>query len=206
MNKIPDFITHYYLKDKGPFRNMMDLDDSEFRSLIEELQERRKNDRDYNRRFANAEKTRRLRENTERVLREKFVLKGGHIKRHTPHYFCLGESKWFKHFCGHEEIRVPLSAIDPSVISFTYPDSVTSMGFLKDLGINHPVFPYRGQVFTLGELESIVQEYGMPQDEIPQDYNAYHRDDLEIYIEAQVWSDEPLRPFEARQVPTADTR
>jgi hypothetical protein len=32
--KLPDFITHYFESDKGPFRNICDLSDAEIASII----------------------------------------------------------------------------------------------------------------------------------------------------------------------------
>jgi hypothetical protein len=47
--------------------------------------------------------------------------------------------------------------------------------------------PYRGKVYLIEELEALVRQYGLPQKNNPQGERGPDR-----YIEAQVWSDEPI--------------
>jgi hypothetical protein len=49
--------------------------------------------------------------------------------------------------------------------------------------------PYRGQVYTLDELE-LIRLYGLPQDWNPDGEFGPDR-----YIEAQVWDDTPIRQY-----------
>ena len=187
---IPQFITHYHLYDLAPFKSISDLSDEEWVILCKDLANRREADSSYNRRFGHSYRSVRL--EVEAMLREKFELKGGIITKLNPSYFCLGVSNWWKHFCNHDEIRIPLDDIEAKSISFTYPDSFTSMGILKRFGISHEKKPYHGEVFFLHELEDVVNEFGMPDDIPLLDYSEYHKENLEIYIEAQLWTDVPI--------------
>jgi len=77
-------------------------------------------------------------------------------------------------------VRIPMEAIYVSIVSFTYGDLFPAMRVLDGR-------PYRGQVYTLTELPQLIQTYGLPQV-----WNADGQRGPERYIEAQLWSDEPL--------------
>ena len=113
-----------------------------------------------------------------------FVKKGGKPKRLQPHYFVLGACPWlYSWYTQTREIRIPLNELDPSVISFTYGDTFPAMR-LRD-GQSH-----RGQVYVLAQLPKLVRDFGLPQ--------VINRDGQrgpDRYIEAQLWDDEPVRPF-----------
>lgn len=190
---LPSFLTHYHLQDVRPFKSISDLSYDEWAEVCKELATRRETDSTYNRRFGL--KYREVRLEAEQILREKFIAKGGEISRQNPHYFCLGISNWWKNFCNHSEVRLPLDNIDPKTISFTYPDSFTSMGILGRFGIEHEKKPYHGEVYLLDELEDVIREFGMPADPEMANFSEYHKGDLEIYVEAQLWTDEPISSY-----------
>jgi hypothetical protein len=48
------------------------------------------------------------------------------------------------------------------MITFTYPDSMTSLPLATLIEHREDRKPYHGQVFTLDEIERVVAEYGMP--------------------------------------------
>jgi hypothetical protein len=50
--------------------------------------------------------------------------------------------------------------------------------------------PYREQVYTKGEIFSIIDKYGYPQD-----WNKDGSKGPERYIEAQVWDEETLKNY-----------
>ena len=187
---IPRFLTHYHLSDVNPFQSISELNDDEWKALCKDLASRRKSDSSYNRRFGYSYRAIRL--EVEEMLKDKFESKGGVATRSAPHYFCLGVSNWWKNFCDHTELRVALDEIDPRTISFTYPDSFTSMGILGRFGISHEKKPYHGKVYFLDEIEDVIREFGMPDDKPLEDYTDYHKENLEIYIEAQLWTDPPV--------------
>jgi hypothetical protein len=111
-----------------------------------------------------------------------FVAKNGQPQRDTPHYMILGACDWVKSWYANErEVRVPLTAFDPCTVSLTVGDSFPAMRYGDGK-------PWRGQVYTLDDLPEIVRLYGLPQD-----WNLDGKRGPDRYIEAQVWSDEPLR-------------
>lgn len=192
---IPSYISHYFVRGSEPFLTISELDDTSWQELCRNLTERRAADPSYHRRFG--PRYREVRLETEKQLRAGFRAKGGRLEREAPIYFCLGSSSWWAGFCDHEEIRIELKDIDPKTISFTYPDSFASLGMLARFGLKHEAKPYHGTVFTLDEITSVVREFGIPTGVSPSGYKEYHKEELETYIEAQLWSDEPLRAIRA---------
>ena len=133
-NVVPDYATHYFLKDKEPFLNLSDLPEDKLQSVVKELDSRRTKSNRFNRVYGG--RYMELRRKTEHKLRDLFILAGGEPKRKVPHYFVLGESYWFKNLCSDTcEIKIPLSYFPSNAISFTYPDSFVSMGFMPEFGL-----------------------------------------------------------------------
>ena len=79
------------------------------------------------------------------------------------------------------------------------PDSVVSMGFGPQFGLPDAPRPYHGRAFRIADLPNIVREYGLPGDAAGTGYESYWRRPFEVFIEVQVWSDGPLRPYLAGQ-------
>jgi hypothetical protein len=69
------------------------------------------------------------------------------------------------------------------MVSFTYGDSFPAMRFRDGK-------PYRGLAYTLAEIPGLIEQFGLPQD-----WNPDRKFDPERYIEAQLWSDEPVWEF-----------
>jgi hypothetical protein len=193
---MPTYITHYFVRGFEPFRSISDLDDASWQRLCGVLADRRAKDPTYHRRFG--PRYRGVRLEAEEELRSRFKLIGGRVERTAPIYFCLGSSEWWRGFCDHDEIRIELSDVDPETISFTYPDSLTSMGMLARFGIHHEAKPYHGKVFGLEQIGEVVREFGIPTGVSPSGYREYHKEGLEIYIEAQLWSDKPIKSLKKR--------
>ena len=87
---------------------------------------------------------------------------------------------WYK---DGRELRVPLAAFKPEIVSFTYGDAFSAMRYQDGK-------PYRGQVYTLDELSSLVSQYG-----VPQEWNPHGELGPDRYIEAQVWDNMPIQQF-----------
>ncbi|HEX3053915.1 MAG TPA: hypothetical protein VHP83_24885 [Aggregatilineaceae bacterium] len=172
----PDFLTHYYEAARGPFHSLTALDSAESEMLLERI-------RQEGAIFASqrAPDYLSIRRELEAKIRILFIAKGGQPRRLTPHYMILGACPWVESwYQDGREIRAPLHLFDPSTVSLTYGDSFPAMRFPDGK-------PYRGQVYTLAELPSLLQWYGLPQD-----WNPDGKSGPERYIEAQVWADEPL--------------
>ncbi|MDC9811973.1 MULTISPECIES: hypothetical protein [Rhizobium] len=137
------------------------------------------------------------RRQTEAKLKDLFEKTGGKPERSAPHYFVLGRSNWFANLYPKAgNVQFPLSAFKPETISFTYPDSCVSMRLGPNFGLPpDPPRPYHEKVFRIGELEEIINKYGLPRDDADDSaaYADYHLREFERYIEVQVWTDAPIR-------------
>ncbi len=188
----PDFVTHYHLASRPPLLNLCDLPEDRLELVIAELEAERAaglSSRVFGRRYME------LRRRTEGKLRALFVAAGGRPKRAAPHYFVLGESRWFQQLAADmSRLTVPIADLPSEVTSFTYPDSFTAMGIVVEYGIAYERRPYHERVFRIEELAEVIGLYGLPPDE-PGGYGDYHRELFERYVEVQVWSDDPLRAF-----------
>jgi hypothetical protein len=173
----PDFLTHYYDAARGPFRSLTALAPEDADRIQVFLRQAGIG-------FASqrAADYLAIRCELEQRIRALFVRKGGQPQRVTPHYMILGACEWVRTwYADGREIRVPLALFDPATVSFTMGDSFPAMRYGDGQ-------PWRGQVYTLDELPEVVELYGLPQDWNPDGARGPDR-----YIEAQVWSDEPLR-------------
>src|SRR5690606_25302602 len=69
---------------------------------------------------------------------------------------------------------------------------------LARFGIHHEAKPYHGKVFGLEEIGEVVREFGIPTGVSASGYREYHKEGLEIYIEAQLWSDKPIKSLKKK--------
>lgn len=122
-----------------------------------------------------------IRGELEKRVRQLFIQKGGKPRRERPHYMILGSCPWLLNwYRAGRELRIPLDRFSFEIVSFTYGDTFPAMRYGDGK-------PYRGQVYTLAELEGLVAKYGLPQD-----WNPDGKLGPDRYIEAQVWDDEVL--------------
>jgi hypothetical protein len=176
---LPGFLCHYYEASRGPFLNLSHLQPGEAERLLDGIRAggdvfASKRSGDYLQ----------IRRGLEDKVRRLFIEKGGQPRRERPHYLILGSCPWLKtRYREGCELRMPLAAFGSDIVSFTYGDTFPAMRYPDGK-------PYRGQVYTLAELPKIVRLYGLPQEWNPDGQSGPDR-----YIEAQVWDDEPLRPF-----------
>lgn len=183
---IPNILTHYYLSDRKPFLNLSDLEGEELQKVLNDL-------KGAGSKRVFGKKYMELRKRTETRLRELFIEAGGVPKRKSPHYFVLGNSYWFKNLSENsKKIEIPISYFSSNSISFTYPDSFVSMGFMPDFGIEVEEMPYHNKVFKIDELDKIISKYGLPKDDRSLKYEDYENKKFEKFIEVQVWDDSPL--------------
>lgn len=176
---IPDYLTHYYESTRGPFRNLSDLEPDEAEALLDAIRQRGEG-------FASRRSADYLtiRRELEAFVRARFVEKGGQPVRERPHYLILGACDWLKSWYAHgAEVRIPLAQFAAPIVSFTYGDTFPAMRY-GDGKL------WRRQVYTLAELPELIARYGLPQD-----WNADGSQGPDRYVEAQVWSDAPLRQW-----------
>lgn len=186
-------MTHYYLAGRRPFLSLSELGDAELAAVLAELGALRRDGRQH-RPFG--PRYMGLRRRTEARLRELFAEAGGQPERLAPHYFVLGDSPWFAGLAEQmKRVQLPLSALPPGQTSITYPDSFTAMEARNSPGPGRPPRPYHGRVFLLGELPGLVERFGVPDPSLDCQYQAWTTWPAEAYIEVQLWSDEPIRPY-----------
>ena len=127
------------------------------------------------------------RQRCESTMYQQFIDKGGKPTRPHPHYLILGESDlWVEQ--ESQSLRIPLSDIPTDVISFTYTDSWYAY-IDQDLNGNPvPRKPQYEMLYRLEELDDLFEKYGWPGDRWREDPEYK----FDYYVEAQVWSDEPL--------------
>lgn len=165
----------YFSPSRDVFAGVSDLDftlfpDSEpYKGLLP---------RNYNKEYI----SRRLK--TEQELYNQFRAKGGKPQKLHPYYLTLGAcDEWFfgkKHCFGN--LAFELSEFDENTISFTYGDSIPTFMEEYDDGKE-----YRKKVYTFREIKELIHRYGLPQE-----WNPMEEYGPENYIEAQIWSDNPI--------------
>jgi hypothetical protein len=196
-----DFLSHFYRRGTRPFRSLTALPEAQAISIMKSLYiegsvvwERFEDPAGY---LA-------FRKQVEHNIRKEFIAKGGRPKDSCPIYLVVGKPKWFSDVADPaslattEEIEVPLKLLDPSQLSFTYPDSMVSAAIAeeKDPEVYEP--NYHGKVFTLDEIVEIVAQKGMPDE----GWLTSAPKHLAHYIEAQYWDHTVLEAF-YRQVQKA---
>jgi hypothetical protein len=177
---VPDVLTHYYDAARGPFRSLTALPPDDANRLQAQIVAEARG-------FASQRTPDYLavRRELEQRIRRLFVAKGGCPERDTPHYFIVGTCDWMLTWYERPAcLGVPLASVDPAVVSLTYGDSFPAMRYPDGK-------PWRGQVYTLGELPDLIARFGLPQI-----WNADGSLGPDRYIEAQVWSDAPLRALD----------
>lgn len=114
--KLPEFATHYYLSETGPFRSLSELPAGSEDPVFQDLLTRHQRDAGYRRRYGRNYIG--IRREVEARLRELFIARGGSPRRRHPLYLVLGESPWFRDLnAGQHELRIPLLELDPAVAS-----------------------------------------------------------------------------------------
>ena len=120
---LPDFLTHYYERERGPLLSLTGLPEADGELLLENI--RRRGDV-----FASRRPPEYLivRRDLEQLIRELFIARGGQPRRAKPHYFIFGECAWCEGWYRETaRLRVALDRLDPLAVSFTYGDSFPAM-------------------------------------------------------------------------------
>jgi hypothetical protein len=82
-----------------------------------------------------------------------------------------------------QALQINISAFHPDRVSFTYPDSMISY-WLKNQTDSIFYRPeYHGKVFSVGDIEYIIDRFGIPDREWETDPIRKY----DLFIEAQVW-------------------
>ncbi|OXM82511.1 hypothetical protein [Paenibacillus rigui] len=170
---------HYYEEDQGPFKNLSSLEINEAEEILQKL--RCEGDTFASKRSLDYL---RIRRELESKARESFINKGGKPKNLYPQYMTLGACEWIREwFKNGRHIQIPLAKFKEDSISFTYGDLFPTMRYQDGR-------EYRGQVYTISEINELLNKYGLPQV-----WNREGNQGPERYIEVQIWNDEVIKKY-----------
>ena len=176
------YLYHYYDKRSGPFKSLTALPVEQRNLVLEKIKIERPDSMCAKRDLQYIEKRCRC----EAILKKEFIAKGGIVEIDSPHYMVVEHSPWLSTWYEQGDfLRIPIDDFDVRKISFTYGDSMPTFSPLVNDGKE-----YRKQVYTYKEILQIINKYGLPQD-----WNDDGAHGPERYIEAHIWSDEPILSY-----------
>jgi hypothetical protein len=174
------YLYHYFERKVGPFVSLSDLQVEDAMIIQAQLDMKNKTFHAGKRSAKYYERRKYL----EQLVRTMFIEKGGKPIRETPHYMVIGECPWLASwFEDSDYIKIPIQEFDLSTISFTYGDTFPTFSPLVTDELE-----YRRQVYTYKEILNIIDKYGMPQHYWNEPVYAQP-----AYVEAQIWSDIPIK-------------
>ncbi len=186
-----DYLLHVYRKGSVPFRTLSVLPEDEALQIMQRLYVEGSV---FWERFKDPKSYLGFRKQVELTLRAGYTKKGGKPVDPHPIYLVVGSPRWMETVADPktlettEIIRIPLSVVSEDEVSFTYPDSMVSALVAAEKNPAYFEPEYHGQVFTLREMEKIIEEKGLPgegwETRMPKHYAHY--------IEAQVWNRKAL--------------
>lgn len=176
------YLYHYFDKRSGPFNSISKLPKEEAERVLAKVKYERpdsftaKRDQMYVRK----------RLNCEGILRREWAAKGGLMDISSPHYMVVEHSPWLSSWYEQSDfIRIPIEEFDLRKVSFTYGDSMPTFNPLVNVDKE-----YHMKIYTYEEILPIIEKYGLPQD-----WNDDGAHGPERYIEAHIWTDEPIRRY-----------
>ncbi len=183
MHEMPAVITHNYQPAWGALRNICSLPRAKAAAILTKM-----------RASGHAALKpdyfdRRLR--TERWLLAERTRKLGRPHLRNPIYFFLGDFADGRDPARPASLVVPLDALPPETMTFTYPDSMASLPLGGEPKHALDRQPYHGKVFTLTEITQVVKHYGLPGPGGKAGRAALY----DRFIEVQVWDGRPLRAY-----------
>lgn len=183
VHHLPDVITHNYDPDRGRFRNLCNLMDSEAEEVLAAINAS-------GRRTVKPSYLIRRRRTEAWLLSERTRKLGVPPLRH-PIYFFLGNMADGADPSRPASVVLPLAAFADDMLTFTYPDSMASLPLGARADLTHEGRPYHGRVFTLAEIRDVISAFGMPvRTELGASIGGHDR-----FVEVQLWDDAPLRAY-----------
>ena len=184
------FLYHYFDKAIGAFTNLSDLSIDEANTILDKIKESKPNSQSATRHPEYMER----RHRNESKLKTLFLQKGGIIKRQAPHYMVVEHSPWLSTW--HENssfIKICIDEFDTNTISFTYGDMFPVFNTM----VTHKMSDkeWHNTVYTYNEILAIIEKYGLPQE-----WNDNGEHGPSRYVEAHVWSDEPINKYKITEL------
>jgi hypothetical protein len=183
MEPFPEVITHNYDPSRGPCRNICELSEVEAERVLGEI-------RASGLRSIKSNYLERRRLTEDWLIRERRRLLGP-TTLDRPVYFFLGDFSDGKDPSRPTSLVMRLRDFPPETLTFTYPDSMASLPIATRDDLRLQRKRYHGQVFTLGQIESVAAEFGMPGDRWKNDPTMKY----DKFIEVQVWDDRPIKEW-----------
>jgi len=175
------YLYHYFDRRTGPFRNLSDLPQARAKDILDAIRAKQEG-------FASQRDGAYLARRTEleQLAREMFIKKGGKPIRTVPHYMVAEACPWLLTWYREADcMKIPITDFDTDTVSFTYGDMFPTFSPRVNDGRE-----YRYKVYRYEEIVELIERYGLPQR-----WNEDGRYGPERYIEAQVWSDEPIERY-----------
>jgi len=186
---LPDYITHYFEADRGPFRNICDLSDEEAVKLVREEEDARTG---FNR-FAMGPDFLAWRREADDLLIRAYSEKFGHPPEGRPYFALLGSfDKTLTMFREGKKIEMEVSGFSENELTFMYPDHAH---LVTVYGSNAPPLFYQppadwsresfwGRLLTITELREEYSRLG-----IDKMVHAHMERDgwAGCYVEAHLW-------------------
>jgi len=170
-----EYLYHYYEEDRGPLLNLSFLNLEQSNKILKQIKN------NVSSLFAahrfDGYMERRL--ELEKIIRDKFIKKGGIPETQAPHYFIVSECDWLNTwYIKPKYLKIKITDLNINTISFTYGDMFPT--FSERIADGKE---YRKQVYSFQEIIEIINKYGLPQE-----WNPNGEYGPERYIEGQVWS------------------
>lgn len=176
------YLYHFYDRRTGPFRSLTAISSEKAGEVLRKIKEERPDSMCAQRNEEYVERRR----NCEAILRREFLAKGGRIEIDSPHYMVVEFSPWLSTWYEQSEyIKIPIEEFDLKTVSFTYGDSMPTFSDKVNDGKE-----YRKKLYLYDEIVKLIDKYGLPQE-----WNDDGKFGPERYIEAHVWSDDPIKKF-----------
>ncbi|MGM0508575.1 MAG: hypothetical protein ACQERZ_05355 [Fusobacteriota bacterium] len=184
------YLTHYFRKGTKPFQSLSALSD---KKAIEKMKLLYQDNAIWGR-FNNPSQYLKERRNTEKWLRNEFILKGGKPIEEYPIYMVLGKCEEIEKNMKKEDLEkiiIPIDIFKRNEVSFTYIDSMFSLQLYKNKDSKYYHSNYHGKIFMLDEIKEIIEKKGKPheifENNLPEDFFPY--------VETQVWNHSILEKY-----------
>jgi hypothetical protein len=177
---IPELMTHNYDPDGVFLGNLCELPVAGAEKVLQGI-------RDAGRRPVKANYLPRRLATEAWLMAEKQRLLGP-TQRERPIYFFLGNFADGTDPSRPCSIVMPLRALPRNVVTFTYPDSMASFAIATRDEHRPERRSYHGHVFTIDQIERVVEVSGMPGHHWKHDYSRR----FDRFIEVQIWDERPL--------------
>ena len=187
--QLPDYITHYYEADCGPFLNICDLGEADLDALVQS----EKGAQTAFNRFAMGDRFLQWRREADDLLIRAYAEKFGRPPEGRPYYGLLGSfDQTLVMFRNGRKLEMKVGDFQDSELTFMYPDHAHLLSFygsevprlFYDLPQDWQRQRFWGRMFTFAELCDAYEEMGI--EEMIRAHNG-RGNWAGSYVEAHLW-------------------